>query len=70
MQYEKDIYTLMNFLSDLGGIFNAIVFLCRSVMNVFHENMVFARIISSLFTIQTIGIVRDIDFTNSNKIKA
>lgn len=51
MQYEKDIYTLMNFLSDLGGIFNAILFLCRGIINIFHENMVFARVLSSLFTI-------------------
>ena len=51
MQYEKDIYTFMNFLSDLGGIFNAILFLFRIVVGVFHENIVFARILSSLFTI-------------------
>jgi hypothetical protein len=54
----------MNYLSDLGGIFNAILFLCRAVINVFHENMVFARILSSLFTIQAVGVVRNIDYTN------
>jgi len=51
MQYEKDVYTLMNFLSDLGGIFNAIIFLFRFLISIFHENMVFARILGSLFTI-------------------
>jgi hypothetical protein len=41
----------MNYLSDLGGIFNAILFLCRALLNIFHENMVYARILSSLFAI-------------------
>jgi hypothetical protein len=59
----------MNFLSDLGGIFNAILFLCRAVINIFHENMVFARILSSLFTIQAVSITRNIDFSNKNSNK-
>jgi len=51
MQYEKDVYTLMNFLSDLGGIFNAILFLFRALIHIFHENVVFGRILSALFTV-------------------
>ena len=60
----------MNFLSDLGGIFNAILFLSSVIIHVFHENMVYGRILSSLFTIQAVSVVRNIDFTNPNKIKA
>lgn len=45
----------------MGGIFNAVVFLFRAILNFFHENIVFAKILSSIFTIQAFGASRKMD---------
>jgi hypothetical protein len=53
-RYKKRVYNLMGFFADLGGIFNALVFIGRFLIQISRENTVFAKIITSIFVVSRI----------------
>ncbi len=49
MIYTKEIYTLMNYLSDIGGLFNSLFVGGKLVMMMFLEKLFYSSILNKIY---------------------